>query len=334
MPLSHRERLVACLANQNGLDRPPVALWRHFPVDDQDPYSLAEATIAYQNQFDFDLVKVTPASSYCLKDWGVEDQWEGNVEGTRRYTRRVVDSPQDWERICALDPRRARYLSEQLACLRLIRKGISPDIPIIQTIFSPLAQAKNLAGKERLIVHLRQFPEAVHYGLQKIAETTRSFIEAAIDTGIEGVFFAVQQAQARELTLSEYQSFGAFYDLSCLDMAKALWCNILHLHGQDIYFDLLQDYSSFVSIINWHDRETPPSLETAQLGYQGVVCGGINQNTLVYGNSASVVAEGREAIACTSGKRIILGTGCVAPVIAPYGNVMALRRFAEHTHDT
>ena len=29
-------------------------------------------------QYDFDLVKVTPASSFCLRDWGAEDRWTGN----------------------------------------------------------------------------------------------------------------------------------------------------------------------------------------------------------------------------------------------------------------
>jgi len=34
---THRERIEACLSNQ-ALDHPPVALWRHWPVDDQTPH--------------------------------------------------------------------------------------------------------------------------------------------------------------------------------------------------------------------------------------------------------------------------------------------------------
>ena len=65
MNMTHYERLQACLAGEK-LDRPPVALWRHFPVDDQAPETLAAATLNYQKTYDFDLVKVTPASSFCL----------------------------------------------------------------------------------------------------------------------------------------------------------------------------------------------------------------------------------------------------------------------------
>ena len=67
-PLTHRQRVKACLSGDQ-LDRVPVALWRHFPVDDQSPDGLAAAIFAFQNTFDFDLVKVTPSSSYCLRDW-------------------------------------------------------------------------------------------------------------------------------------------------------------------------------------------------------------------------------------------------------------------------
>jgi uroporphyrinogen decarboxylase len=183
MTLTHRERLQACLADDPALDHPPVALWRHFPVDDQNPEALAAATLDFQHHYDFDLVKVTPASSFSIKDWGAEDVWEGHSEGTRRYTRRVIDKPQDWERLSVLSPS-SPYLSKQLACLRYIRADLSSDTPLLQTIFSPLAQAKNLAGGDRLVVHLRQHPEAVLKGLETIAETTRLYVEACMELGI------------------------------------------------------------------------------------------------------------------------------------------------------
>src|SRR5512142_1252877 len=134
--LNHRARLEACLGGQMP-DRPPVALWRHFPVDDQTPEGLAGATAAFQHTFDFDLIKVTPSSSFCIKDWGVEDRWAGNPEGTRDYTRRAIQQPEDWARLQPLDPL-GGHLGEQITCLRLLRKTFSGQTPIIQTIFSPM----------------------------------------------------------------------------------------------------------------------------------------------------------------------------------------------------
>ena len=322
---THKERIQACLRGEI-LDRSPVTLWRHFPVDDQSPRSLADATLHFQHMYDFDLVKVTPASSFCMKDWGVEDQWLGHTEGTRQYTKRMIHDPRDWETLPTLDPM-APHLAAQLECLRYLRAELDAETPLLQTVFNPLAQAKNLAGNDMLLAHMRLYPEAVMKGLATIAESTRRFVEACLDTGIDGVFYATQHAQASLLTLDEYQTFGVPYDRKTLEPAETLWCNLLHLHGHDIYFSLLDSFN--FQIVNWHDRETYPSLSQAQELFRGVVCGGMRQDTLVYQDSAEVRKEATEALQQTGGKRFILGTGCVVPIIASHGNLLAARKSVE-----
>ncbi len=333
MTLTHRERLQACLANDAALDRPPVALWRHFPVDDQDPVTLSAASLDFQSHYDFDFVKVTPASSFSIRDWGAEDAWEGHSEGTRRYTKRVIDNPQDWERLAELSPS-SPHLAKQLDCLRIIHTELTPETPIVQTIFSPLAQAKNMAGGDRLIDHIRKHPEAVLKGLETIVSTTRRFIEACMEVGIDGIFYAIQHAQAGLLTMDEYKTIGLPSDLKSFEPAKSLWCNILHLHGYDVYFDLVTksfSFDEFFKIVNWHDRETEPSLLAALKTFPGTVCGGISQKTIVFGDRTEVQNEARDAITQTAGSRFILGTGCVVPIIAPHGNIMTARLIVEDT---
>ncbi len=324
---THRERLQTCISGGEP-DRTPVALWRHFPVDDQSPDALAAAQVAFQRMFDFDLVKVTPSSSFCLRDWGSDDVWEGDTEGTRRYVNSVIDEPSDWEKLPVLDPQKG-FLGSQLACLRAVREALGPDTPILQTVFSPLAQAKHLAADNMLLVHLRKYPDAVLKGLETITQTARRFVEAARETGIDGVFYAVQHAQADLLSAEEFARFSRPSDLAVLEAAEGLWCNMLHIHGEDIYFDSVADYP--VHIINWHDRETAPSLADAQnsptfkTGQASVVCGGLGRGTLTYGTPAQIQLEAADAIEQTGGKGLILSTGCVVPVIAPYGNFVAAR---------
>lgn len=323
---THRERLQTCL-DGGQLDRVPVALWRHFPADDQSPETLAAATLHWQRQYDFDFVKVTPASSFCLKDWGADDVWEGHTEGTRRYVKRVVSGPRDWARLPELDPTSEPHLAAQLKCLRLIKQGLPAETPLIQTVFSPLAQAKNLAGHDMLLAHLRLYPDDVMKGLETIARTTRRFVEAALETDIDGIFYAIQHAQASLLSLEEYQTFGLPFDQQVIEPAKFSWLNVLHLHGRDIHYSLLSALS--FPIVNWHDRETAPSLAEAQALHDGVVCGGLRQDTLALGNPAQVREEAEEAIRQTRGRKFILSTGCVVPVIASHGNLIAARESVE-----
>jgi uroporphyrinogen decarboxylase len=322
---THKERIQTILSGKQ-TDRPAVALWRHFPVDDQRPDALAAATLNFQQTYDFDIVKVTPASSFAVRDWGVEDEWTGDTEGTRKYTKRVITKPGDWETLKVLDLA-SIHLARQLACIRLIREKLDKNTPLVQTVFSPLAQAKNLAGNDTLIAHIRQHPDAVMKGLETISKTTKKFVEALVDSGVDGIFYAIQHAQASLLTLDEYKLFALLHDQSVLKPANSLWCNMLHLHGRDVYFSLLRLIN--FHIVNWHDRETYPTLAEAQGLFKGAVCGGIRQDTLVYEDQEKVKGEAADAIQQTKGQRFILGTGCVVPIIASHGNLMAARKSVE-----
>jgi uroporphyrinogen decarboxylase len=324
--INHRQRLETCLSGEIP-DRVPVALWRHFPVDDQAPASLAAATASFQRQYDFDLIKVTPASSFCVKDWGAQDQWQGNPEGTRAYTHYPVQHPDDWSRLSLLDPT-AGYLGSQLQALDLLIKAFSPETPILQTIFNPLSQAKNLVGRENLNVHMRKYPDALHAGLETITQSTLRFLEEAVKLGIDGVFFAIQHAQYGINTRQEYETFGKSYDLLLLEAAQDLWLNIGHLHGEEVMFDLVADYP--VQVLNWHDRHTQPALAEAGQQFDGVLCGGLRQwETMVLGTPSQVVSEAEDAVRATGGRKFILGTGCVVPVTAPHGNILAARQVVE-----
>jgi uroporphyrinogen decarboxylase len=324
--LTPRERMEACLGN-GSLDRVPVALWRHFPVDDQEPATLAAATVNFQRNFEFDLVKVTPASSFCIKDWGVRDSWNGVSEGTRDYHTFAIHEPDDWLKLDHLDPTKG-YLGEQLDCLRMIVKEFGPQVPVIQTIFNPLSQAKNLVSRDLLSVHLRRYPDAVEAGLKTITEVTRQFVENLKPIGVAGVFYAVQHAQYGLLSETEYLQFGKEYDLQVLEAATGLWLNVLHLHGEDVMFDLFRDYP--VQVINWHDQDTPPSLPEGLARFPGVVCGGLQrEKSMVLGTPEQVREEGLKAIRATGGKRFLLGTGCVVPIVAPFGNIKAARDCVE-----
>jgi uroporphyrinogen decarboxylase len=311
---THKERIQEVLAG-NSPDRIPVALWRHFPVDDQNPEALAGSTVDFQMRYDLDLIKVTPASSYCLKDWGAQDRWEGDTEGTRKYIRFVVQQPQDWKRLKVLDPR-GGFLGAQLQCLRTVARKAGSATPMVQTIFNPLAQAKNLCGDDVLKQHLQKYPEAVRAGLDTILESTLRFTEACLEIGIDGIFLAVQHATSKLFREEEYRQWGMTDDLKILAAAANSWLNILHIHGKKIHFSLMGDYPA--QVINWHDREAGPSLRDGHVRSQKTVCGGWRQwETIALGDENKVEEEASDAIAQMRGRHLILGTGCVTPIISP-----------------
>jgi uroporphyrinogen decarboxylase len=314
--MNKRERLAAAIAGQS-VDRVPVALWRHFPGDDQAPAALAAATVAFQRRWDFDFVKVTPASSFQIRDWGVQDEWLGNIEGTRQYTRHPITRASDWRELRLLDAR-SGALGEQLRCLKMIVDAL-PDVPVIQTVFSPLAQMKNLGG-ERLLLDLRQNPADVKAALETIAQSTAAFVREIASTGAAGIFYAVQHATSNLLSAAEFAEFGREYDLRILDQTKNYWLNVMHIHGDNVYFDAVADYP--LQVWNWHDRETGPSLTDGLARIKGAACGGIARDqAMLCGQPGTVRQQVADAIAQTKGRRYIVGTGCVTMIPTPEVNI-------------
>ncbi|MCE5258738.1 MAG: uroporphyrinogen decarboxylase [Chloroflexi bacterium] len=324
MSMTKRERLQTTFAGEQ-VDRPAVALWRHWPGDDQRAEDQARAHLEFQRQYDWDFIKVTPSSGFTVEDWGVTEKYLGNCEGTAEHGRLAISKPGDWLMLPVLDPRQGA-LGRQLRCLGLIAQEAG-DVPFIQTVFNPLSVAKYLAGEDILLIHLRRYPEQVHTALRTITASITAFVREVMRSGAAGIFFAVQHAQYGILSETEYRTFGRPYDLQVLEAAQSAWFNLLHLHGSDVMFDLLADYP--VQVINWHDRETPPSLGDALKRTERAVCGGWRQwDTVVRGSPDDVRAEARDAIQAASGRRIILGTGCVTPIVAPTSNLKAAREVA------
>jgi uroporphyrinogen decarboxylase len=289
--------------------------------------TLAAAHIQFQKTYAWDLLKVSPSSGYFVYDWGVEDAWNGHPHGTRDYTKRVINAKDDWNRLEPLSPHKG-HLREMLDGLRRIIDEVSDETPVIFTIFSPISQVRKLVGDENLRTHLTEYPEEISQALEVVTESSYEFVQAVMQTGADGIFYAVQHANPKWMAREDYLRWGRTYDIPVLQAASDGWLNMVHLHGNQIYFDQFIDYP--VQVINWHDLETQPDLKTGLATHEGVVCGGIRQETtLNLGTAKDVQREARAAIEATGGQRFILGTGCVAPTTTPHGNMIAARRAVE-----
>ena len=327
--MNKRDRLLATMAGEK-TDRPAVALWRHFPVDDARTEALADSQFAFQRLYDFDLMKVSPTSSFSVEDWGVRDRYVGDLEGSYAQYEQPIHTPQDFRELPILDPAQGA-LGRQIRCLGLIGERVEQEIdpaPFIQTVFSPLSQAKKLSGSERqMLSFMRRDPSSFKAGMETIAQTTIGFVEQAKSTGMAGIYYAVQYACYDSMSEAEYREFGEPFDRMILEALEGTWFNMLHIHGLDVMFDLLADYP--VQAINWHDQETPPSIAEAMQRTDKVLSGGIDQPTMMCGTPEDVRAKAVAALDTTGGRRFILGVGCVTMVASPWGNIRVVRQVVE-----
>lgn len=323
--VDHWKRIEAAIEGRRA-DRPPIALWRHFPQDDQSAERLAAQTLRWQRRWDFDLLKFMPSGTYGVEDWGAVSAWRGAANGAREVATPGIRRVEDWASLPALDTRTGAY-GEQNRSLAMVTRELGGRVPVLQTVFSPLTTARKLAG-ERLFADLRRAPEMVERGLATITEVTIRFAREAIASGAHGVFFATQLASHRLLTQDEYARFGRPYDLQVLEsVADQARLNMLHVHGMDVMFDVLARYPA--GMMNWHDRLTDPGLGEAARGFPGLLVGGLEENDTLLGPVQGIERQVHEALQQVPDGRLVLAPGCVMRIDTPDESIKAVFTAAE-----
>ncbi len=317
--MSARERVEATLAGQD-VDVVPVSLWRHFPERDQTAEALTEVTLEWQNRFGFDFIKLMPPGDYATIDWGAKSEYQGAVGGTRQTTTFPITEIDDWAKIKPVPVDRGRN-REVIEAARLVNDRLHGEIPVLQTIFSPLTIAMKLSGG-KVLEHLRQRPEVVHEALSAITEVTRAMTVATLERGAYGIFFATQCATTDLMTVDEYRTFGSAYDGPVLDAAGASRFTLVHIHGSNIMFDELKTYNAHA--LNWHDRRTAPTLAEGQASSGRTVAGGIHEKAIADMTTTAAAAQARDAIDSLNSRHVIVAPGCVMPINTPEANVQAV----------
>jgi uroporphyrinogen decarboxylase len=175
---------------------------------------------------------------------------------------------------------------------------------------------------------LREQVEAVKILRCRLGADT-PIIQTIFSPGADGFFFATQLATRSALPTGVYERLGIPYDRKVLDALRSgSWCTVLHLHGLDPMFDLADVYP--VDAVNWHDRETTPSLtEALQRTRRALVAGIARRGVIAQEKPEAAAAEVRDAIAQTEGRRIVVAPGCVIPTTAPAESMLAARRAVE-----
>lgn len=292
--LTKRERVERALRGDE-IDRPPVCFWHHFRPDGSG-VRLAEDTYDFFiRRFDLDIAKLMPDIRYP-------------------FPRRSVAKVEDWFLVDAVDLRRAHYAAEWVRAVQRLRQLSGPDVPIVVTVFSPLAGAMRFALQPELVLqHASEHPALLHRVLAVLAENLRQFIEVVLDAGADGIFFALQGCTAALLSVEQYREFGRPYDLWALRGAGNGWLNILHIHGDsDLFFGEVLDYP--VQVLSWSDRRAGPSLVEARCRTDKCLMGGWDEfGALAHGPAEAIRAEAQDAVQQTGGRRLILANGCSVP---------------------
>ena len=326
-----RERVWAALEGQTA-DRPPVSFWGHVYHRESSAADLVDAALEAWREFRWDWVKLNPRKHYHVEPWGVRYRYSGVPHEKPRLESWPVHEPADWTRIVPRRPA-AGALAEQLEAVRLLRRTLPADVPLIETVFTPLAVLGEMVETpQALRAHLDSHPALVRDALEAVTTTFEPFVREVLRAGADGIYLAtVDWASADLLTPTEYRAWARPWDLRILAAAAGAGFNVLHVcKSRNLLFEL-NDYP--VAAFSWAATDpTNPTFAEALGRFPRGVMGGISQETALQSDGPEpVLAEYRDALAATGGRRWLVAPGCSIPPGTPVENLHAVREAVEAT---
>jgi uroporphyrinogen decarboxylase len=323
--VTSRERVWATLEGRT-VDRPPVSFWGHIYHRESSAAELAEATLEAWREHRWDWVKLNPRKHYHVEPWGVRYRYPGVPDVKPVLESWPVRAPADWAHIRPQPPT-AGALGEQIEAVRLLRRGLPADVPLIETVFTPLAVLGELVETpEELRAQLDSHPDLVRGALEAVTATYEPFVRELLRAGADGIYFAtVDWASADLLTPAQYRAWARPFDLRVLAAAAAAPFNVLHVcKRRNLLFEL-GDYP--VAAFSWATTDpTNPTLREALERLGHAVMGGISQDDALQATGpGAVLAEYAAALAETAGRRWLAAPGCSIPPGTPAENLRAVR---------
>ena len=327
--MTPRDRVMAALAGER-VDRPPISFWGHFYTHESTATDLAEATLEFQRTYRWDWVKLNPRRQYHAEPWGVRHLYSGRPGEKPALEAWPIRGPGDWATI-ARQPHDGGALGEQLEAVRLVRRGLGPDVPLLATVFTPLAILREMVPDPGDVARaMWSHPRAVRGALEAVTATFEPFVRELLRAGADGIYLAtVDWATRDRLGPADYRDWARPGDLRLLAAAADAPFNVLHVcKSRNLLFELA-DYP--VRAFSWAATdESNPSLAAALARLPGAVMGGIaHDGTLLAPAPEAALAEFQRALDATAGRRWLAAPGCSIPPSTPPATLAALRSAAE-----
>ena len=310
--MTPRERVFAAARGQ-AVDRVPFALWQHSTVHERTVERFTRFTLDFHARYRPDLLKVMYDEQYDLP-----------------VDRHHLRDAKDWRLLEEFEAHTGAF-GRQLECLARIRAAVGPEVPVVQTIYSPFHVAHKFAGR-RVLEDWQRDPEAVGGALATIAANYRRFAGCCLrEAGVDGFYFAPIGCEASFMEESRYIRMVRPSDLAVLETLRKAPLLILHIHGErEVMFDLLADYPC--DVLSWEDRVAGPPLAQVRRSSTRCLMGGIDHLAAPRSTPEQIARQGREALAQAGGGRqggFILAPGCTFPAGTPEANLRALARVVQ-----
>lgn len=319
------ERIKAMVNNET-VDRPGVTIWKHFFLEDHELEDSVKAHIAFQEQNNWDVIKVMANAVYFIDQYGANIKWGTNENEFPNVIKRVVNSPRDFRYLKPVSMKGGAVQREVDVVKRLMDR-YGGKVPVLATVFTPTSYAQELMTGNFYPWPFKEvveyYPDDLKEALKVLTDSTQRLIEEYLKAGVDGIFYANQHMYSRIFTRETFEEFCLPYDIEGFIPALGkTWFNVLHIHGtKDIFTEFISKYPQ--EVINWEDINSGLSLAEMHRMYPNkILMGGIERNSEFREDNRQLLVKKlveriHIASSCVPANKLIITSGCSQPTDIP-----------------
>ena len=208
--------------------------WLHTIGADRDTAEVFSSAIIKMTDYSkWDFIKVMPNGVYNQEAHGSDIEYFSgplSVEDLKakrvfQFHRYLINSVKDMEAFPVLDVSKNAVYQREVNVVRALAKHYQGTVPVIPTIFTPAHCIPEFCGGiEQARYYMDNHPEAVDAMLRALVQTELQLVDAYIEAGADGFFFAQRYSNADILSEQEFERFCRPYDEMLLARALPAAC--------------------------------------------------------------------------------------------------------------
>lgn len=327
--------------------------WVHTPEADRKSTAEFAARIIELTDYNrWDFIKIMPNGVYNQEAYGSDIEYMSehiplehlHTKQIMKFNRYLIQNEADMEYFPVLNVAENPVYQREVAVVKALSDHYKGTVPVIPTIFLPAHTIPEFCGGiEKARYYLDNCPGAVEQMLEAFVQTELQLVDAYMDAGADGFFFATRYSSGDILSEEEFERFCRPFDTRLLSRVKdRTWFNIIHVHGvKNLYMDKFDQYH--VQAISWEN--TPASVPDEERFTvkkvreitDKILITGTDQFTDFYGAKAEVKSRFQTRLETAAKEsrdnRLLFAPGCSLPLDIDLEHVHLLREVVDEYNE-
>lgn len=323
--------------------------WFHTPeVDRKSAAEFSSRIIGLTDYNQWDFIKIMCNGIYMQEAFGSDIEYYSEnipVELLRskmifKFRSYLINSVEDMWNFHAVDVKANPVFQREVALVRALAEHYKGTVPVIPTIFLPAHTIPEFCGGiPNALIYFTEHPDAVEHMLEELTKTELQLLDAYLDAGADGFFFATRFSNSDIISRGQFDRFCIPYEMRLTQHVKdRAWFNLMHIHGiKNFYWDAFEQYP--VQAYNWENvphelpEEQRESVAKMRAMTDRILITGTDQFSDFYGSVQEVQDRfaRRLEMAAVQAKdnRLIFAPGCSLPLDISHENIHQLRVVAD-----